>query len=240
MKRCRHVGVVFAVFSLFFLAFAESGAGEEKKPGMTKNPKGAVIADGQHSFDFPNISQESVRQNYTKTNYTIHKNKLFRFSVLTNKNWDGVKIAEPAGIPRDGSLVEIGLFNLYSPNHNQKGDLTAQLAGDIAEVPKGLSAADYLDKQTLRMMKGREFKTVQSKTMNTKLGPTRDTLISYSMNGIVYLTRICAFKVKDDTKEYVMCEKHLLYLIQMNTREKDYEKFGAEAFYVAKVTFQLE
>jgi hypothetical protein len=240
MRHRRHIEFVLTLFCLFLLAFAECSAAGETKPGLTKDSKGPVTVDSRYPFDFPNISQESVRQNYVKINYTIHKNKLFRFSVLVNKTWDGVKVAEPAGLPRDGSLVEIGLFNLYSPNHDQKGDLTAQMAILIGEVPKGVSAADYLDKQTIRMMKGRKFKTVQSKTMDTKLGLSKDTLISYSMNGVAYLSRMCAFKVKYDTKEYMSGEKHLLYLIQMNAPEKNYEKFGAEAFYVAKVTFQPE
>jgi hypothetical protein len=52
----------------------------------------------------------------------------------------------------------------------------------------------------------------------------------------VFLSRICAFKVKDDTKEYLFGEKQLLYLIELTTEEKDYEGFGAEAFHSAKVS----
>ena len=52
-----------------------------------------------------------------------------------------------------------------------------------------------------------------------------------------FLSRICAFKVKDDTKEYLVGEKQLLYAIALTAEEKDYEGFVAEAFHAAKVSF---
>ncbi len=240
MRYHPYVQCILAVFCLILLPFTDCGAREEKKPGVTNELKGGKAVNVQYSFDFDGISKELIRQNYVNFNYNIHKNKLFNFSILMNKNWDGVKVAEPARLPMDGSLAEIGLFNLYSPNHDTKGDIKAQLIIYITGVPKKISAADYLDKQIPLMLKGQKFKTVQSKTKDTKLGPTKDILISYSSNNTAFLSRVCAFKVKDDTKAYVLGEKHLLYLIQMSTEEKDYERFGAEAFYVAKVSFYLE
>jgi len=240
MRYHPYIQFILAVFCLILLPFTECGAREEKKPGVTSEPKGAKAVKAPYSFDFADLSKESIHRNYVKFNYNIHKNKLFNFSILMNKNWDGVKVAEPARLPVDGSLAEIGLFNLYSPNHDQKGDIKAQLVIYITGVPTKISAADYLDKQIPLMLKGQKFKTIQSKTKDTKFGPAKDVLISYSINNTAFLSRVCAFKAKDDTKTYVLGEKHLLYLIQMSTQEKDYESFGAEAFYVSKVSFYLE
>ena len=155
-----------------------------------------------------------------------------------NKNWNGVKVAEPAKLPMDGSLAEIGIFNLYSPSHDPKGEIKAQLIIYITGIPKDISAADYLDKQIPKMFKDQKIKIIKSKTMETKLGPTKDILFSYSSNNTILMSRSCAFKVKDDTKAYLFGEKDLLYLIQISTQEKDYESFGAEAFYVSKISFQ--
>lgn len=234
------IRLIFAVLCLLMLSFAGCGPKEDKKPGATTELKGQKAMDVQYSFDFPDLSKELIRQNYVNVPYNIHKNKLFHFSILMNKNWNGVKVAEPAQLPMDGSLAEIGMFNLYSPNHDPKGDIKAQLIIYITGVPKEMSAADYLDKQIPLMLKDQKFKTIQSKTKDTKLGPTKDILISYSMNNTAFLSRMCAFKVKDDTKAYLFGEKHLLYFIQMSTQEKDYESLGAEAFYVSKVSFSLE
>lgn len=231
---------ILMIFCLIILPFTECGAGEEKKPVVAKELKEGKVENVQYSFDFPGLSNELIRQNYKNFNYNIHKNKLFNFSILINKNWNGVKVQEPPRIPLDGSLAEIGLFNLYSPYHDPKGDIKAQLIIYITGVPKKVSAADYLDKQIPLMLQGQKFKTIQSKTRDTELGLAKDVLISYSINNTAFLSRICAFKVKEDTKTHLLGEKHLLYLIQMSTQEKDYERFGAEAFYVSKVSFHLE
>ncbi len=235
-----YVKGIAAVFCLILLPFAECGAWEDSKAGPANGPKGGKAANVQYSFDFNNLSKELIRRNYVKINYNIHKNKLFNFSVLMNKEWNGVKVAEPARLPLDGSLAEIGLFNLYSPSHDTKGDIKSQLVIYITGVPKKISAAEYIDKQVPLMLKGQKFRTIQSKTKDTSLGPAKDILISYSVNNTAFLSRVCAFKVKDDTKKYLLGEKHLLYLIQMSTQEKDYERSGAEAFYVAKISFQPE
>ncbi len=239
--RCHpYLQCTLAVFCLLPLSLGECGSREEKKPNMATELKEDKTVDIQYPFDFPDLSDEVIRRDYVKVNYNIHKNKLFNFSVLMNKNWDCVKVAEPAQLPVDGALAEIGLFNLYSPNHDRQGDLTAQLIIYITTVPKEMSAADYLDKQIPLMLEGQKFKTIQSKTKDTSLGPSKDALISYGFDNTPFLSRLCAFKVKDDTKEYVIGEKHLLYLIQMSMQEKDYEKFGAEAFYLSKASFYLE
>lgn len=235
-----YIRCTVAVLCLVLLPFAEVGAREANKPGAANELSGGKAVNVQYSFDFNGISNDLIRRNYVKINYNLHKNKLFNFSVLMNKDWDGVKVAEPARLPLDGSLAEIGLFNLYSPNHNSKGDIKAQLVIYITGVPKDISAAGYMDKQVPLMLKGQKFKTIQSKARDTSLGPTKDILISYSVNNTAFLSRVCAFKVKDDTKKYLLGEKHLLYLIQMSVQEKDYEKSGAEAFYLAKISFQPE
>jgi hypothetical protein len=211
---------------------------EEKKLKVSSELKEGKAIDVQYSFDFNELSKDIIRQNYVVIPYNIHKNKLFNFSILMNKNWNGVKVAEPAKLPIDGSLAEIGIFNLYSPSHDPKGEVKAQLIVYITGIPKDISAADYLDKQISMMFKNQKIKVIKSKTMETKLGPTKDILISYSINNAAFLSRSCAFKVKDDTKAYLLGGKDLMYLIQMSTQEKDYESFGAEAFYLSKVSFQ--
>ncbi len=211
---------------------------EEKKQKVTSELKGGKAIDVQYSFDFNDLNKDIIRQNYVTVPYKIHKNKLFNFSILMNKNWNGIKVAEPAKLPMDGSLAEIGIFNLYSPSHDPKGEIKAQLIIYIAGIPKNISAADYLDKQIPMMFKDQKIRTIKSKTMETRLGPTKDVLFSYSSNNTIFLSRICAFKVKDDTKAYLFGEKDLLYLIQISTEENDYESFGAEAFYVSKISFQ--
>jgi len=211
---------------------------EEKKLKVSSELKEGKAIDVQYSFDFNELSKDIIRQNYVVIPYNIHKNKLFNFSILMNKNWNGVKVAEPAKLPIDGSLAEIGIFNLYSPSHDPKGEVKAQLIAYITGIPKDISAADYLDKQISMMFKNQKIKVIKSKTMETKLGPTKDILISYSINNAAFLSRSCAFKVKDDTKAYLLGGKDLMYLIQMSTQEKDYESFGAEAFYLSKVSFQ--
>jgi hypothetical protein len=210
---------------------------EEKKQNVTSELKVEKVTNAQYSFDFSKLNKELIRQNYVTVPYKIHKNKLFNFSILMNKNWNGVKVAEPVKLPMDGSLAEIGIFNLYSPSHDPKGEIKAQLIIYITGIPKAISAADYLDKQLPLMFKDQKIKIIQSKTMDTTLGPTKDILFSYSITNMLFLSRICAFKVKDDTKAYLFGEKNLLYLIQMSTQEKYYESSGAEAFYMSKVSF---
>lgn len=211
---------------------------EEKKEKVTSELKGGKAMDVQYLFDFNELSKDIIRQNYVAVPYNIHKNKLFNFSILMNKNWNGVKVAEPAKLPMDGSLAEIGIFNLYSPSHDPKGEVKAQLIIYITGIPKDISAASYLDKHIPMMFKNQKIKIIKSKTMETKLGPTKDILFSYSINNAEFLSRACAFKVKDDTKVYLSSGKDLLYLIQISTQEKDYDSSGAEAFYVSKVSFQ--
>lgn len=189
----------------------------------------------QYSFDFPALSSDHIREYYVSLPYIIHKNKLYNFSVLMNKRWNAVKVAEPAQIPMDGSLVEIGLLKLFSPIHDPQGDIKAQLVFYIAGVPQKINAAEYLD-QLLTIYKDKGLNILQSKTLDTSLGPTRDILFSYTVNKTLFLSRVCGFKVKDDTKKYLMGEKDLLYVIQLTTEEKDYEESGAEAFHVAKVS----
>jgi hypothetical protein len=147
-----------------------------------------------------------------------------------------VKVAEPSQIPPDGSAVEIGLLKLFSPVHDSKGDIKAQLVFYIAEISPKVSAAEHLDKQLPLIYKDKGFKIIQEKTVDTKLGPSKDVLFSYTSDNTLFLSRICAFKVKDDTKEYLVGEKQLLYLIELTTEEKHYEGFGAEAFHAAKVS----
>ena len=214
--------IVVLLCLLFPLSFAECGSSEGAAP--------------PYPFDFADLSDEWIRRNYEKVNYNIHQNKLFNFSILKHMNWDAVKVAEPPQLPLDGALVEIGLFNLYSPNHDPQGDIKAQLIIYIAGVPKEISAADYLDKQVPLILRAHEFKTVQSKSKDTALGPTKDILISYGSNNTPFMSRFCAFKVEDRTKVYLFGETHLLYMIHMTTHEDDY-KLCSEAFYLSKVTF---
>ena len=233
------------ILSIFFilclvLVFSVSVLCKEKKQVSKTGPTGGKIMDGKYSFDFNGISNELIRQNYVSVNYNIHKNKLYNFHILMNKNWNGVKVAEPVQLPMDGTLTEIGLFNLYSPFHATQGDISAQIVIYISGISAKMSAADYLDKQLPSIYKGKDFKIIQSKTTETNLGPSKDILFSYKNNKILFLSRILAFKVKDDTKIHVSGEKDLLYAIQLTTTEEDYEKFGAEPFYISKISFQLD
>jgi len=240
MRYKKHILSILIVFCLL-LIFAVSGSSEEKKQSGKTGLKGGKVMKVQYSFDFNNITKDTIRNNYVAVPYKIHKNKLFNFSVLMNKNWNGVKVVEPAQLPMNGALAEIGLFNLYSPTRNNtKGDIKAQLIIYITGISTKINAADYLDKQIPLIYKNQKIRIIQSKTLETKLGASKDILFSYTSNNTVFLSRICAFKVKDDTKDYLLGEKDLLYEIQLTTEEKDYEKYGAEAFYIAKVSFQLD
>lgn len=234
----RYIQCILLVFCFFPLSLGECGPMEQRMPSVVTEVKGEKNMDVRYLFDFPDLSRELIRQNYVNLNYNIHKNRMFHFSVLMNKEWNAVKVAEPAQLPMDGSIAEIGLFNLYAPTHDPKGDIKAQLVIYMAGVPAERTAADCLDEQMSLMLKGLEFKIIQTKMKDTNLGPTKDILISYSSNNTSFLSRMCAFKIKDDTKAYVFGEKHLLYLLLLNTQEKDYNSFGAEPFYVSKVSFQ--
>ena len=84
-----YIQCILAVFCLFLLSFAGCSPKEEKKPSVTPELKEEKAMDVQYSFDFPDLSQELIRQNYVNVPYNIHKNKLFNFSILMNKNWSG-------------------------------------------------------------------------------------------------------------------------------------------------------
>jgi hypothetical protein len=206
----------------------------------TSGKEGEKTIDAQYAFDFPGLSDEYVRQNYVRVPYNIHTNNLFNFSVLMNKNWNAVRVQEPGELPLDGSLVDIGKFNLYWPPHDPNGEIKAQLIVSIAGIPTEMSAADYVDEKIPLMLKDQNMQVLHSKVTDTKLGPSKDILISYGSDNAVWMSRVVAFKVKDDTKSYLFGERDLLYLIMVSTQQEDYEKFGAEAFYMAKVTFYLD
>jgi len=237
MRYHQSITVVLAVFCVSVFLFAGCGQKEDKKQSMTIEPKGEKTMAAQYAFDFPALSDEHIRQNYVSVPYKIHHNKHFNFSVLMNKNWNAVKVAEPSQIPADGSTVEIGLLKLFSPIHDPAGAITAQLLFYIAEIPANVSAAEHLDKQLPLIYRDKSLKILQAKTVDTNLGPSKDILFSYTSDNTLFLSRICAFKVKDDTKEYLVGEKQLLYAIELTTEEKDYEGFIAEAFHAAKVSF---
>jgi len=237
MRYHQSITVVLAVFCVSVFLFAGCGQKEDKKQSMTIEPKGEKTMAAQYAFDFPALSDEHIRQNYVSVPYKIHHNKHFNFSVLMNKNWNAVKVAEPSQIPADGSAVEIGLLKLFSPIHDPAGTITAQLLFYIAEIPANVSAAEHLDKQLPLIYRDKSLKILQAKTVDTNLGPSKDILFSYTSDNTLFLSRICAFKVKDDTKEYLVGEKQLLYAIELTTEEKDYEGFVAEAFHAAKVSF---
>ena len=194
--------------------------------------------DKQYSFNFPDLSDDYIRQNYVSVPYNIHKNKLFNFTILMNKSWNAVKLAEPSQIPQDGSVVEIGLFKLFSPIHDPQGDIKAQIIVYIGGISKKISAAEYLDKQLPIIYKDQGLKIIQAKIIDTKLGQSKDILFSYTSDNTLFLSRICAFKATDDTKTYLFGEQELLYVTQLTLQEKDYEGCGAEAFYMSKVSFK--
>jgi len=58
----------------------------KKKQSVTTELKGEKAMDVQYSFDFSDLSKELIRQNYVTVPYNIHKNELFNFSILMNKN----------------------------------------------------------------------------------------------------------------------------------------------------------
>lgn len=175
MRYHQSITIVLAVFCLSVFLFAGCGQREEKKQSMTTEPKGEKAMAAQYSFDFPALSDEHIRQNYVSVPYTIHKNKLFNFSVLMNKNWNAVKVAEPSQIPPDGSAVEIGLLKLFSPIHDPRGDIKAQLVFYIAEIAQKVSAAEHLDKQLPLIYKDKGFKILH------KQRPLTPTLVQVRM-----------------------------------------------------------
>ena len=239
MKCSKFIHIISAVFCLHVFLCAGCSQEEEKKQGVAAEPKGEKTMDAQYSFNFADLRDDYIRQNYVTIPYNIHQNKLFNFSILMNKNWNAVKIAEPSELPLDGTLAEIGLFKLFSPSHDPNGDIKAQIIIYITGIPQKISAADYLDKQIPVIYKDKGFKIIQSKTIDTNFGTSKDVLFSYTSDNTLFLSRICAFKVKDDTKAYFIGEKELLYLIQLTVQEKDYEAFGAEPFYVSKVSVNV-
>lgn len=239
MSYLQSVNVFLAVFCSAVLLFSGCGQKEEKKQNLTTEPKGEKAMDKQYPFNFPDLGDEFIRQNYVSVPYNIHQNKLFNFTILMNKNWNAVKLAEPSQIPQDGSVVEIGLFKLFSPVHDPQGDIKAQIIFYIGGISKKISAAEYLDKQLPLIYKDQSLKIIQAKIIDTSLGQSKDILFSYTSDNILYLSRICAFKVADDTKTYLFGEQELLYLIQLTIQEKDYEGFGAEAFYMSKISLKL-
>lgn len=231
--------IILAVLCSFIFSSAGCGQKEENKQRVATEPKGDKAMDKQYSFNFPDLSDDYIPQNYVTIPYNIHKNKLFNFSILMNKNWNAVKLAEPSQIPQDGSVVEIGLFKLFSPIRDPQGDIKAQIIVYIGGISKKTSAAEYLEKQLPLTYKDQGFKIIQSKIIDTSLGQSKDILFSYTSDNTFYLSRICAFKVTDDTKTYLFGEQELLYIIQLTIQEKDYEGFGAEAFYMSKVSLKL-
>ena len=132
--------------------------------------------DAQYSFNFADLREDYIRQNYVTIPYNIHQNKLFNFSILMNKIWNAVKIAEPSELPLDGTLAEIGLFKLFSPSHDPNGDIKAQIIIYITGIPQKISAADYLDKQIPVIYKDKGLKIIQSKTIDTNFGKSKDVL----------------------------------------------------------------
>ncbi len=99
MRYHQSITLVLAVFCLSVFSFAGCGQKEGKKQSMTTEPKGEKAMAAQYAFDFPALSDEHIRQNYVSVPYTIHKNKLFNFSVLMNKNWNAIKWQNPHKFP---------------------------------------------------------------------------------------------------------------------------------------------
>ena len=187
MRYHQSITIVLAVFCVSVILFPGCGQKEERTQSMTTEPKGEKTMAAQYAFDFPALSDEHIRQNYVSVPYKIHNNKLFNFSVLMNKNWNAVKLAEPSQIPADGSAVEIGLLKLFSPIHDPAGAITAQLIFYIAEISANVSAAEQIDKQLPLIYKDKGLKILQAKTVDTNLGPSKDILFSYTSDNTLFL-----------------------------------------------------
>lgn len=193
-------------------------------------------------FDFPDLKQEDVAKRYVKHAFKNRKNPLFRFEMVFPKDWKAINIKEPAELPDKGVPVEIGAFHRFRTPDNPKSDILAGIYITAVRVPAEWSDVQALDRVTEYLMKGHRFSVLQSREYKLSRTTLKDMLISYRIpkDQKTYWSRITGFKVKDGTETGRKGKKDILYLVQLNTSEKDYKAYAAEAFYMAKVTLRLE
>jgi hypothetical protein len=221
MKKC---AVFIMLFFVFSIAYVEAAGKDKMIP-----------------FDFPDLKQEDVAKRYVKHAFKDRKNPLFRFEMVFPKDWKVINIKEPAELPENGVPVEIGAFHRFKVPDDPKSDILAGIYITAVRVPVEWSDVQALDKVTAYLMKGHSFRVLQSKEYKLSRTTLKDMLITYKIpKDKTYWSRITGFKVKDDTRTYASGKKDILYLVQLNTSEKDYKAFAAEAFYTAKVSLRLE
>jgi len=192
-------------------------------------------------FDFPDLKQEDVAKRYVKHAFKDRKNPLFRFEMVFPKDWKAVNIKEPAELPDDGTFVEIGAFHRFRTPNDPKSEILTGIYITAVRVPAEWSDVQAVDKATENLLKGHRFSVLQSREYKLSRTTLKDVLITYKVpKGKAYWSRITGFKVKDETGAARKAKKDILYLVQLNTSEKDYKAYAAEAFYVAKVTLRLE
>ncbi|NPU84243.1 MAG: hypothetical protein HPY65_07115 [Syntrophaceae bacterium] len=221
MKKC---SVFIMLIFIFSIAYAEAAGKDKKIP-----------------FDFPDLKQEDVAKRYVKHAFKDRKNPLFRFEMIFPKDWKVINIKEPSELPENGGPVEIGAFHRFKVPDDPKSDILAGIYITAVRVPAEWTDVQALDNVTSYLMKGHSFRVLQSKEYKLSRTTLKDMLITYKVpKDKTYWSRITGFKVKDDTRAYASGKKDILYLVQLNTSEKDYKAFAAEAFYMAKVSLRLE
>lgn len=201
----------------------------------------AAGKDKMIPFDFPDLKQEDVAKRYVKHAFKDRKNPLFRFEMVFPKDWKVINIKEPAELPENGVPVEIGAFHRFRIPNDPKSDILAGIYIIAVRVPAEWSDVQAVDRVTEQLMKGHRFSVLQSREYKLSRTTLKDMLITYRIpKDKAYWSRITGFKVKDGTGAGPRGKKDILYLVQLNTSERDYKAFAAEAFYMAKVSLRLE
>ncbi len=206
-----------------------------------------VILQGEESeksklipFDFSDLKQEDITKRYHKYVYRERKNPHFRFEMVFPKDWKIINVKEPSELPENSVPVEIGAFHRHKIPDDPQSDILAALYVTAVRVPSEWSDAKALEKVIEYLLKGYSFKVLKYQEYKLSNKTLKDILLTYEIpQDKTYWSRFTGFKVKDETREYFVGKKDILYLVHLHTSENDYKTFAAEAFYMAKVTLQL-
>jgi hypothetical protein len=220
VKKC---AVLIMLLFVFSIAYAEASGKDKLTP-----------------FDFPDLKQDDITKRYQKYRYKERVNPHFRFEMVFPKDWNIINVKEPTELPENGSPVEIGAFHRYKIPNDPKSDILAAIYVTAVRVPSEWSDAKAVEKVIEHLLKGNSTKILKFQEYKLSNTTLKDILLTYKIpKDKRYWSRFTGFKVKDETRTYLAGKKDILYLVQLNTSEKDYKAFAAEAFYIAKVTLRL-
>lgn len=220
MRRCLQWAILVFFFSA---AFAE---GSEKSKMIP--------------FDFPNLKQEDVSLRYHKYGYYERKNPQFKFEMVFPRDWVMLRVKEPEKLPEESVPVEIGALHRYKNPKDQQSEILAALYVTAVRVPSAWSDVIAVDRVSESLLKKNKFKILHFREYPLSSTTLKDILLTYEIpKDKTYWSRFTGFKVKDETRAYLAGEKAIFYMLHLHTSEKEYMEFGAEAFYVAKVTLRL-